>query len=99
MRELNKQTYFFSVPPYRQFFRVIKYICASCGLLQKRKKNGELFCSPSDSAIGKARCVLQNRPSLRKSSYAKRSMITAAAENDHDCKNDDPGAVVVKDVA
>ena len=27
------------------------------------------------------------------------SIVTAAAKNDYDCKNDDPGAVVVKDVA
>jgi hypothetical protein len=26
-------------------------------------------------------------------------MVTAAAKYDHDCENDDPGAVVVKDVA
>ena len=26
-------------------------------------------------------------------------MITAATKYDHDCENDDPGAVVVKDVA
>ena len=31
--------------------------------------------------------------------YDISAVVTAATENDHDCKNDDPGAVVVKDVA
>ena len=31
--------------------------------------------------------------------YCNALVMAAATEDDHDCKNDDPGAVVVKDVA